>query len=99
MLECFNIRRRTFGQHLDATVFEVLHIADHLMPRGRALRKETIADALHVASDKKLPSNARPIHWIEFYTEADCAPCEAVVIVGDWDKVKDQVTPLGDVTI
>ena len=23
----------------------------------------------------------------------------AVVIVGDWDKVKDQVTPFGDVTI
>ena len=23
----------------------------------------------------------------------------AIVIVGDWDKVKDQVTPFGDVTI
>ena len=23
----------------------------------------------------------------------------AIVIVGDWEKVKDQVTPFGDVTI
>ena len=56
VLEQFNILLRTFGQRFYAAVVQVLHIADHLMPRGRALRKEAIADALHVAADKKSAS-------------------------------------------
>lgn len=110
VLELFHIQGRAFGQHFDATVIEVLHVTDNLMSGRRALGEETITHALHAATDEKLTSNRRHIHGIEFNTEADFAQCEdrenhfdtyhaAVVIVGDWDKVKDQVTPFGDVTI
>jgi hypothetical protein len=56
MLECLDIRRRSFGQHFDAAVIKVLHITNNLMSRRRALREETIADALHVAADKESTS-------------------------------------------
>src|SRR5439155_20828828 len=58
----FDVRRRAFGKRLYAAVIEVLHITDHLMPRGRALRKETIANALHVAADEKSASYHSELH-------------------------------------
>jgi hypothetical protein len=61
VLERFDLGRGTFGQHLDAPVFEVLHITDDLVPRGGALRKETITHALHLTTDKKLTRNWRHI--------------------------------------
>ena len=64
MLECFNLRRRSFRQRFDAAVGKIFHIADNLMPRRRPLRKETIADTLHIASDEKPASDPR--HWIRF---------------------------------
>ena len=62
--------RRTFSQNLDAAIIEVLHITDDLMPRGGALRKETITHALHLAAHEKLTRNWRHIRQIEFNTSA-----------------------------
>ena len=53
MLECFDTLHRSFGQSLDAAVVQDLDVSDDLMACRRALRKETKADALHVAANKK----------------------------------------------
>ena len=57
MFEFFDLLRRTFDHYLDATVIEVLHITDDLMPRGGPLSEETITNALHLAADEKLTRN------------------------------------------
>src|ERR1700680_1432124 len=57
VLEQFDVLRRSLGERLHSAVIKVLHIADNLVPRGRALRKEAIADALHFAADKKSTSH------------------------------------------
>ena len=62
VLERFHIRSRAFGEHFDATVVEVPHIANNLMPRRRTLREKAITHALDVAADEELPSNWRYIH-------------------------------------
>src|SRR5258707_975139 len=62
VLEQFDVRRWTLGEHFYAAVIEVLHIADHLMPRGGPLRKKAIADALNVAADDKPARNVRHFH-------------------------------------
>lgn len=49
VLECFDTLRWAFGHRFNSSVIEVLHITDHLMPRRRALREETKANALYVA--------------------------------------------------
>src|SRR5437667_7310419 len=61
VLEQFDVRRRAFGERLYAAVIEVLHITNHLMSRGRALRKETITDALDVAANDKSASYHREL--------------------------------------
>ena len=76
VLERFHIPGRAFSQDFDATVIEVLYVTDNLMPGRRSLSEETITHALHVASNKKLTSNWRHIHGIEFNTEARFAQCE-----------------------
>lgn len=53
MLECFNLRRRPFRQRFNAAVGKIFDVANNLMPRRSPLRKETIANALHIAADKK----------------------------------------------
>ena len=57
VLERFNVRRRPFGENLDAPIVKVLYIADHLMTRRRALSEETITDTLHVAADEEPARN------------------------------------------
>src|SRR6266851_1870639 len=61
VLEQFDVRRRAFGERLYAAIIQVLHIADHLMPRGRALGKEAIADALNFAADQESTSYHREL--------------------------------------
>ena len=70
MLERFDMLRWPFRQHLNAAVIEVLYITYDLMPRGGALRKETITHALHLTTDKKLTRNWRHIRQIESNTSA-----------------------------
>ena len=82
VLEFFHIPGRTFGEHFDAAVIEVLHVADNLMPGRRALDEETITHALHVATDDKLTSNWRRIHGIEFNTEAHSAQMRGSLTFG-----------------
>lgn len=53
MLECFNLRRRPLSQRFDAAVGKIFDVANYLMPCRSPLRKETIANALHIAADKK----------------------------------------------
>jgi len=53
MLECFNLRRRPLRQRFNAAVGKIFDVANNLMPRRRPLRKETIANALHIAADQK----------------------------------------------
>src|ERR1044072_1837260 len=55
VLERFNTARRSLGKRFHASVRTVAHIADDLMPRCRALCKETIPDALDITSYKELP--------------------------------------------
>jgi hypothetical protein len=43
------------------------------MPRGRALREETITHALHFTGNEKLPCNWRHIRQIEFNMAASAA--------------------------
>ena len=53
MLECFNLRRRPFGQRFNTAVGKIFDVSHYLMSRRRPLSKETIANALHIAADKK----------------------------------------------
>ena len=68
VFESFDLMRGTFRQYLNTTIIEVLYIADDLMPRGSALRKEPITHGLHFATDKKPTRNWRHIRHIEFNT-------------------------------
>jgi hypothetical protein len=61
VFEFFDVLRRTLGHNLDATVIEVLHITDDLMPRRGPLSEETKTNALHPAADEKLTRNWRHI--------------------------------------
>ena len=58
VLESFHLRSRTFRQSFDASIIQVLHITDNLMTRGRALRKETKADSLHITADNEPARNS-----------------------------------------
>jgi hypothetical protein len=55
MLECLDLWRGSFSQRFDAAIGKVLYISNYLMPSRRALRKEAIANALHVAANQKAP--------------------------------------------
>ena len=57
VLECFDLLCRAFDEAFDATVVQVLDIAEHLMSRGRALGEEAIPDALNISTDKKTPGD------------------------------------------
>ena len=61
VFERFDMWRGTFGQHLDSAVIQVLYITRDLVPRGGALRKETITHALHLSAEEKLARNWRHI--------------------------------------
>ena len=61
VFERFDMLRGTFGQHFDAAVIQVPYVTRDLVPRGGALRKETITHALHLATDEKLTRNWRHI--------------------------------------
>jgi hypothetical protein len=54
MLERFNTAGRSFGQCLNTPISAVAYITNHLMPRRCSLREESIPDALHLTSNKKL---------------------------------------------
>jgi hypothetical protein len=54
MLEGFNTLRRTFNESFDAAVVKVPDITNNLVPSGRALRKKSVPNALHVTADQKL---------------------------------------------
>ena len=53
VFERFHLMGRAFHQRFHAAIVKVLHVSHDLMTRGGALRKESIADALHVPADKK----------------------------------------------
>ena len=57
MFEGFDALGRTFGQHFNAAVIQVLHVTCDLMSRGGALHEETISHALHLATDEKPTRN------------------------------------------
>jgi len=61
VFERFDLWPGTFGQYLDTAVIQILYITRDLVPRGGALRKETITNALHLATDEKLTCNCRHI--------------------------------------
>lgn len=65
VFECFDAFTRTFGDRLDATVGQVAHVADDLVPRRRALCKEAKADALHFPTDRKLSCGFHPVNPLE----------------------------------
>ena len=50
VFESFNAARRSFRKRFNASVRTIAHVADNLMSRCRALSKETIPDALNLAS-------------------------------------------------
>ena len=72
-----------------------------------AFRGEGVGGGLYISDlDKNYHNHFRP--KIEGLTTADIQRVAAkyfdtyraaIVIVGDWEKVKDQVTPFGDVTM
>jgi hypothetical protein len=81
------------------------------MARGGALGEEPIAHALHLSADKKLTRNTRNWRHIrklnlipqppERNLSSLCATrrIDHISETFSWDKVKDQVTPFGDVTM
>src|ERR1700754_4669081 len=54
MFESLNTARRSFGPRFNTSIRTVAHVSNYLMSRRRALRKETITDALHFTFDQKL---------------------------------------------
>ena len=52
VLEFLDLLRRAFDQHLNASVVEILYIADDLMTRRGPLREKAIAHALHFTTDE-----------------------------------------------
>jgi hypothetical protein len=54
MFESLNITRRSLGPRFNTSIRTVAHVPNYLMPRRRALRKETISDSLHFTLDQKL---------------------------------------------
>jgi hypothetical protein len=54
VFERFDAISRSFRKRFDTSVRTVTHVTDDLMARGCALRKETVTNPLHVASDQKL---------------------------------------------
>lgn len=61
VFESFDFGDGTFCERFNAAVRKVLHVADDLMSRRRALREEAIADALHVTADQEATRNATRI--------------------------------------
>jgi hypothetical protein len=59
MFERLHIVSRAFCQRFNRTVGTVSHVTNYLMSRGRALRKESISNALYVTTDQKLPRHQR----------------------------------------
>ena len=53
ILKGFDALRRSFDHGFDASIIQISHEADDLMPRGGALRKKSKPDTLHVAADEK----------------------------------------------
>ena len=64
MLEGFDFSWRAFGKRFHPTVGQVLHVADDLMTSRGTLRKETITNSLHIATDEEPARDPR--HWIRF---------------------------------
>ncbi len=59
VLKRFDIMRRPLGERLYPAIGKVLYIADYLMPRRRALGKESVANALNFAADDKPACHSR----------------------------------------
>jgi hypothetical protein len=55
VFEALDALGRAFGEDFDATVGEVAYVADDLMARGDALRKETKAHSLNLSADEIVP--------------------------------------------
>jgi hypothetical protein len=54
VFESLNAARRSLRKRFDTSIRAVAHVANYLMSRRRALRKEAIPDALNVTFDEKL---------------------------------------------
>ena len=59
VLKGLDIMGRALSERLYPAVGKVLHIADYLMPRRRALGKESVANALNFAADDKPACHSR----------------------------------------
>ena len=57
VFEGFDLRSRPFGNCFDATVRQVLHVPDDLVPRRRSLCEKAITNALNVAPDEEAASD------------------------------------------
>jgi hypothetical protein len=50
VLERFNTVRRSLRKRLDASIRTIAHVPNYLVPRGGALRKESITNSLNVTA-------------------------------------------------
>lgn len=57
MLECFDAVRWSFRERFYASIRTVAHVANDLVSRGRALRKEAVTNSLHITSYQKFSRN------------------------------------------
>jgi hypothetical protein len=51
VLESLNTVRRSFSKRFDRSVRTVAYVSDNLMSRRCSLRKETIANSLHITAN------------------------------------------------
>ena len=78
MLESFHTVRRAFRQRLDASISQVLHKSDHLVPGRCPLRKESVAYTLNVATNEKPTCNSGHLDYHpQSNTELDEVQCVA----------------------
>ena len=73
VLERFHAVRRPFSQCFYGSIRTVADVTHNLMPRGRALREETIPNSLHFSLDEKL---SRYLHL----KRSPCLPFSSVNI-------------------
>ena len=86
MFEFFDTLRRPFRQSFDSPIIEILHEPNHLMPGRRALRKKSVAYALHVAANEK--SSRNPV--------AHCL-CRRTSILAPGHQLNNRETTGGDI--
>jgi hypothetical protein len=65
MFESFDVVRRSFCKRLNGCVIAVANIANNLMTCCRALRKESIANALNITPYQKLSRYTRHDRYLK----------------------------------